>query len=349
MSNFYQNHIPWEVIAKVLSGNADVSEKQNLEQWTEEQPENKDIFEELSQNWKEWSRLGSAQKEAEQLDLIAAWTRLSQRLGIEELQGLSPKKGGLLRIYSRKWAVAASVILLLSAGTYLGLPYFMSKGKANEPTWLSVSNELKDPKTVQMPDGSTIVLNVGSTLQYPDRFDQRIIKLRGEAYFEVQPDPAKPFEVYFGTSSKVKVLGTSFNISAPDNSQKLSVTVLSGKVSFEANERQSVVLQGGDAANFYIDQARIEQKQDHNATAWKTGILKFEDLSIGEILPILEKHFEANFEVSDSTLLRCRFKGTFEQESLEHILGNIAFGLDANIQQKGNTYRIEGIGCEPEN
>ena len=68
-----------------------------------------------------------------------------------------------------------------------------------------------------LADGTQVWLNSGSSLKYPVAFvkDSRQVDLNGEAYFEVTKD-SRPFIVRT-FDMDIKVLGTSFNISAYGN------------------------------------------------------------------------------------------------------------------------------------
>ncbi len=83
-----------------------------------------------------------------------------------------------------------------------------------------------------LPDGTTGMLNSGSKLSYSLPFkNNRQIKLEGEAWFEVRHDEEYPFEIRTGNST-LKVLGTSFNMSAYPDENYVEVVLQNGKVEF---------------------------------------------------------------------------------------------------------------------
>ncbi|WP_163024732.1 FecR family protein, partial [Pseudomonas viridiflava] len=84
---------------------------------------------------------------------------------------------------------------------------------------------------VNMPDGSTVILNNNSSISYPKVFGvKRAVTLTGVGYFDIRHDLKKSFTVHTGNLSTV-VLGTAFNIKAYDRDHEISVTVTRGKVS----------------------------------------------------------------------------------------------------------------------
>ena len=84
----------------------------------------------------------------------------------------------------------------------------------------------------ELPDNSTVWLNSGSTLIYPTRFDRktRRVQLDGEAYFEVQANPEKPFYVGASDGLSVKVYGTKFNVEAYSDDDIITTTLENGHV-----------------------------------------------------------------------------------------------------------------------
>ena len=122
------------------------------------------------------------------------------------------------RWYLRVAAAAAVVLLLISAGYIL-----FNSHSETKPVYAVVAKaEIVSPdrptsytRNLLLPDGSTIVLKAGSTVKYPDRFtgSTREVELRGEAYFDIAHNKAKPFIIHTGTVTTT-VLGTAFNIKA---------------------------------------------------------------------------------------------------------------------------------------
>ena len=99
-----------------------------------------------------------------------------------------------------------------------------------------------------LSDGTKVWLNAESELDFPVDFigKERVVRLKGEAYFEVEPDAAHPFVVET-KDVRTRVLGTSFNIKAYDNEERVFTTLLTGKVKVSAvgEENESVELTPG--------------------------------------------------------------------------------------------------------
>lgn len=157
----------------------------------------------------------------------------------------------------------------------------------NEAAEVSTAfNTIKIPRGGQyeviLPDGTKVWLNAESSLSYPPKFHskERIVDLKGEAYFEVSKDKARPFIVHT-TNQKVEVLGTHFNITAYDDDPSVKTTLLEGSVKVYPSESQNAkLLKPGQrsvltAQSFIIENADLEE-----AIAWKNGIFLFNNENI---------------------------------------------------------------------
>lgn len=150
---------------------------------------------------------------------------------------------------------------------------------------------------VILEDGTSIRLNAGSTLRYPVRFskNRRQVYLEGEGYFEVAKDPERPF-VIESHGTLVEVLGTSFNVSAYKDDNKLVTTVVSGSVKVSRGDDQVVLLPNQSAtlrrhlsAGIEVDDANIEQ-----GVAWTKGVFMFDREDIPAVMKRIGRWYDAD-------------------------------------------------------
>src|SRR5690606_26564065 len=119
---------------------------------------------------------------------------------------------------------AMGLIALLSV-----LYFYTSLRKSNtEIQWTTIRTNYGERKKVRLSDSTTVILNGNSTLTYPLEYASniRVVRLKGEAFFEVSNNPAKPFFV-IARNFTTQVVGTAFNI---DSDIERLVEVNSGKV-----------------------------------------------------------------------------------------------------------------------
>ena len=109
----------------------------------------------------------------------------------------------------------------------------------------------------ELPDGSVVWLNAGTTLRYPTVFkkDNRSVELKGEAYFEIQADQERPFYVNTQNGLSVYVYGTKFNVNAYENDDYVETVLEKGKVNVITPNRETIVLTPGEHC-FTINRVR---------------------------------------------------------------------------------------------
>lgn len=193
-------------------------------------------------------------------------------------------------------------------------------------------------KLVKLPDGTTVYMNAASTLTYPTAFTgkERVVMLKGEAYFDVTKDPAHPFivETKFGD---VKVLGTAFDINAYDDLGKCYTTLVRGKVQLTTKDditvmltpgQQAVVSSSGDVSKHSVDVT--------DYVSWMSGTYRFENTPLKEIMMIVERTYDVHVVLEDKSLNNINYSGTV----LRYPSVN-AF-LDVFESVGDLTYRIKG-------
>ncbi len=147
---------------------------------------------------------------------------------------------------------------------------------------------------VQLPDGTNVWLNAASSLTYPIRFsgERREVLLDGEAYFEVVNNTEFPFVVRSG-AQELRVLGTSFNISAYSGDPQHITTLVSGAVSIKSTGRE-FVLKPSQQLRASVDGIEVFTVETADVTAWKNGQFAF----YGETMPFIIRQIERWYDVS---------------------------------------------------
>ncbi len=203
---------------------------------------------------------------------------------------------------------------------------------------------------MELPDGSIVTVNLGSSLQYPPVFSDtsREVYLSGEAFFDVVSDPAKPFLVHTGKLT-VRVLGTKFNVQAYAGNDQVAVTVTEGKVQVSEGNRPLALLEANDQLTVSRKEGSTTQRQvaPEKVLSWKEADLVFEKKSLGEAIAVLEKKFGVSILLQDESLANCVFTGTYiSREGLDQIIDIITAVLGKEWEKTDeHTYRILGKGC----
>ncbi|MFC0772903.1 FecR family protein [Terrimonas alba] len=254
----------------------------------------------------------------------------------------------------RHWyaAAAALVIVTLAIWNLVATrnnpesPIAKTEKKILEP-----APETNGKRYIRLQDGSTVLLNEGSQLDYPADFpkDKREVTLSGEAYFDIRPDAKRPFIVHTGKVNTT-VLGTAFNIKAYPEQKQITVTVTRGKVKVGDNKKIFGVIVPNEsiAVNTEINSFRLERVNADEALSWKKQYLVLDDISLEEAAVLIGNRYHVNISFSREELENCRISATFlNNENLEQVLTVVTGVVDADYTlQPNDEVIISGEGCE---
>lgn len=241
--------------------------------------------------------------------------------------------------------IAAAITLLIS-GTWLWL--FLNQDTNSPATLKVVTTEYGQKSTVELSDGSVVVLNSGSQLQYPEQFgqDKRMVKLQGEAFFEVTKNTAAPFSIE-SNGITTTVLGTSFNINT-FNPQQLMVTVMTGSVQVqENNSLEMVELSRNQQAmiNPESSQIKVNQVMAAHYCDWKDHVLRFDAEKLVNVAQKLERWYGYQFSFANQQIKDCPITGEFKEESLLHVLKAIETITKVQFKLDGEQIQFYGNAC----
>lgn len=177
-------------------------------------------------------------------------------------------------------------------------------------------------KTVRLADGTQIELNT-DTLVRATLGDTRTVWLdRGEAYFQVKHDPARPFVVIAG-DRRVTDLGTKFL--ARRDPDRLEVDVIQGRVRFETTVndgtkiRSALLLPGNVAVA--TGQSLFVTRQPEQALAnrlsWRRGVLIFDHTTMAAAVADFNRYNREKLIVADTSAARMKIDGTFPANDVE--------------------------------
>jgi len=180
-----------------------------------------------------------------------------------------------------------------------------------------------------LQDGSKVILNSGSTLRYIKSFeeDQRLLELKGEAYFEVSEDSLRPFMVQTG-SVTTTALGTSFNISAYEN-EELDISLLTGvvEIDIQKDHSEKIKLAPGEALRVNLKKQE-SQKYDFDESklmAWTRKTILFDHTPITRIKRVLENWYGVQIGFSNSPDKNLIVSGVFRDQALENVLEGLSY------------------------
>lgn len=223
------------------------------------------------------------------------------------------KQSPVIRIYQSLLAIAAVLIIGLVIGSV-----FYVKTYTPDIVTQNISTPYGAKTQFILPDGSSVWLNSGSVIKYPNRFkEERVVELNGEAYFNVEKQK-EPFKVKT-KYGEVEVFGTEFNVKAYDN-ETFCTTLERGSVVFTNIYGKQARLEPGMQVVFDSLNFRMRRVNTELFTSWKDGQLIFRDEPLQNIITQLERWYNVDIVLQDERIKNLKYNGTIEMESFSEVL-----------------------------
>ena len=232
----------------------------------------------------------------------------------------------------------------------------------NQPSFVKRINTTAHPEQMLLSDQSVVTLQPGSTIRFPAIFaaHRREVILVGEAFFEVQKNPGKPFFVY-ANDVVTKVLGTSFRIKALPTEQNVTVSVRTGRVSVYSlklttkektksdPETIGVVLTPNQQATYLTQEHRLIKTLVDNPiilpeNAQQTSFI-FQNAPLATIIAAIEKTYGVDIFYDEELMRNCFITTSLNQENLHDKLAIICRLLGATYKVIDAQIVITGPGC----
>lgn len=216
------------------------------------------------------------------------------------------------------------------------------------PGYKIVTTDAGMKTRIRLADGSTILLNAGSTLRYPEKMDKSVreVYLTGEAYFDIKQVASRPFIIH-AEKMDVRVLGTTFNVRSYKEEDFAETAVISGAVEVVVKEGQQVlkvtpnekvllrktsigknentVATINEKRNIVIERQPLSPISSTDSsrvleTAWVNNQLIFQNETLSSIVQRLERWYGVKILIRDPQLAALRFSGRADNVPIEKLL-----------------------------
>jgi len=168
-----------------------------------------------------------------------------------------------------------------------------------------------------LPDGTHVMLNAASSLTYPVSFQgsERLVKLTGEAYFEVIENKKMPFRVSSGGQT-VEDLGTHFNINAYNDENVIKTTLLEGAIRVSLGSDFIQMVPGQQSIASYGGTGKITTRivDVDKETAWKDGLFSFQNDDLKTVMRQVARWYDVKVVYADQ-LPKEKFFGEIPRSS----------------------------------
>ena len=232
------------------------------------------------------------------------------------------------RIAAALSGVAAIVLLTIYVTTY-----FLQQSFRDE-TMNTVIVPQGQRVSLTLADGTKVWLNAKTKMEYPQSFkafDERIVKVDGEAYFEVSKNKNRPFIVKT-SKGDIEVLGTKFYVSAYATTDIFETSLIEGRVKVHTAyedmtlyPRDKAVLQNGILTRKHID--------DMDIYRWRDGLYCFKNLSFEDVLKQFEIYYDVRFVKENPQMANPKLNGKFR------LIDGVDYALRVLQREVGFSFR----------
>ncbi|WP_372650885.1 FecR family protein [Draconibacterium sp.] len=342
--------------------------KKELFHWVYEKKENEKLFYHLKDIW-ETAQFENISKGA---DTNSEWERLAMVAIHEETDHFYEKKSVKHTLY-QVLKVAAVVLVTF------GIGFMVQKYLPEEEQYACVNVPYGAKSELQLPDGSMIWVNSGSTLKYPTDVSGKEVNiyLDGEAFFDIAKNPKRALNVKT-SSINIQVHGTSFNVKSYANDDVVETTLIEGLVSISGKvgnrvikspiflkpNEQAVIAKSNETVNVTTpseESTTEETAQNQMSTPlttiqpkieitkgiepdefimWKYNVLVFKNERFEDLAIKLERWYNVQITIADKDLKNSRYTGTFEKESIEQAMKALSLSLPFKYEIDKNKITI---------
>lgn len=296
-------------LAHLQKGEVSKAERQHFQDWCSSDPSHQQAYEQAEQFWR---LLENPAK--------AVHARLQKQ----------PSHKPVKMKFWPSFAQAACLVLVL-IGLFSTLPNLIQDWQSD---FVTASGERR---VIGLEDGSQLTMNTDSAVTIEFSGSQRRVKLlRGEAYFEVAANKARPF-VVVADEVAVRAVGTAFSVAVLDGNKK-EVAVSEGVVA---------VMASGQTRQLTADQSLRWHKGKLETTnainledtlAWRHGQVVFVQQSLAEVIREVNRYRKWPIIVANRTLAKRNISGVLKTgdpnavvSALTHTLSAKAIGLPGGV------------------
>lgn len=257
-------------------------------------------------------------------------------------------------MWGRRLLQAAAVLLLAGAGVFL-VKLFSAKVPVAPVTYTSIAANYGQKRSLQLPDGTLAYLNSGSAIRIPSNYGKanRHIELKGEAFFMVKHDAAKPFSINTGKIT-IADIGTSFNIKAYPDDKQVRVAVESGIVEIDKTNEGAKPETYAKALTKNQQFVYDSQTGKHsvgkvavdNIIAWRKNTLNFENASFDEIARTLERWYNVSITLENNAGNYRHYTVSFNNEPVDKVLRVLKSLSGMNYHVNANQISINLQNCK---
>ena len=307
-----------ELVNKFLSGSLSNFEKKELSAWLAQSQSNVMLFNKLVSFWNSKPRARHSEE-----DIAAAFQKTMLRTD-------APFQVRTTNLFHKpSFRVAASILIIVAVTSVIGLGFLRrSNHKAAQVAYITLENKGAGTKQFTLFDGTKVYLDRNSRLVVQNGISnsRRLVRLSGQAFFDVKRNEKAPFIVE-ADRIKVKVLGTKFSVRAYKENPSIEATLVSGSVAVETQQKGACYfIKPNQQLTYYKSnsEVEIEKVNAKQMTSWKEGYFTFENMALSNIVKLLKEYHNVEFQFASEEAATAHFTGRFDaHETIEDVISQM--------------------------
>lgn len=317
-----------ELLHRLIAGTTTEEENRQLMEWFRQCASKEEFFMLFETAWKE------SPDEMPRDVQERMYRRLSRELDEKKTKTILLRSRFSWKIWPQ---IAVACIIIV-----LGLVNYRMSDKQKQ---LSTQNfmvlaEKGQRAFITLPDSTKVWLNSDTKISYPADYGlkERNVTLVGEAYFEVAKNPDKRFIVE-AKGMQVEALGTSFNVNAYQNDNKIIASLFSGSVRV-SYDRHVAILEPHESIRVDLLKRSFSRYKDEsmqNIALWRKNEITFDGESLEEITHIMSRLYNTTICIEDESLKKVCYIGTIRNNNLENFIDIISLTTPVVYENKGDT------------
>jgi ferric-dicitrate binding protein FerR (iron transport regulator) len=291
------------IIQRYFKGQTSEEENLELHQWAQLSPENeKQLYAEKDI----WDTFGF-HSNLKNYEIDPELELVKKRIG--------PGKPQRTIFFSQILRMAAILLVTFGLGWASQFITLTKNQQAANATMQEIFVPKGQVNQVFLADGTRIWINSESRLITPSvfNFKDRVVKLSGEAFFEVAKDKKRPFRIEVN-GQLIEVLGTSFNVRAYNNSNEIETTLESGEIRLTIGEQRTQLKPGEQSIlNKKTNLLTISNVDPANFSSWKDGRYEFQNKDLVEVFRVIERWYDVEIKADESYFQGMHFSGVIKR------------------------------------
>ncbi len=240
---------------------------------------------------------------------------------------------------NRRRALASVTSLALVAMIGVGL-WQAQPPSVQPPLVARYETQRGQQRAVRLADGSELRLSGATRVVVTFAGDRRDVQLdRGEAYFDIVHDAARPFTVHAGASG-ARVLGTAFDMDLRRG--RIELAVYRGAVRFgrDGTKQEGIVVEAGWRSHFDGFAPTAPRRFDVAQQDWRQGWLDTEDMRLGDLIDALNRQGGPLVQTPPPALADMPVAGRFRLDDPAQLLEAIGAAYGFSVKHEGDQLRL---------